>query len=301
MIILFSSLLIIAFLGYNMYYFSEESKILTLRARLLVLGIMTALIIGLSFSGIDDNFHRQYLQKWLPIGEPLSQTLYYIGAGLLGALAILLYIQNSTFTSQLIVISLSIVFARFVHYYLPEHVFAAALYVIGAYYLFVLLSNLFQKTLERITALLAGAILLLLIVMLADSFRFHHYWATYVSLLFTGGIWIRFFWLLEYKRRQKCPECSGWGKKTAKFKDFFWWAVGYKERTQSNDYELEFKQNMMHLLGYKGYQATPTQCEKCKGKGWLYREHYGENILHTPTFDINELRLKAPPQTNKPQ
>jgi hypothetical protein len=282
MIILLTSILILSFLGYYMFYFVEESHILTLRARIVVLGFMSLLLLMLTFAGIDDNYHREYLQKWITMGEPISDNFYYFGAGLLAALTLGLYIQNSTWSSQLIVFSLALILARLVHYYMPEQVFAAALYSVAAYYLLILLSNLFQNPLERIPAVLAAFFLPIPFVLFADSWLFHHYFGTYTALIFVGGIWIRFFWVLEYKRRQKCPECSGWGKKTARFKDVFWWALGYKERTQSYDYGLEMKQSIMQLLGYKDYQALPTTCPKCKGKGWHYRENYADNILHAP-------------------
>ena len=281
-----------------MYYFSEESKILTLRARIIVLGILNASIIGLSFWGIDDNYHREFLQAWLPVEQPIPQLLYYMAAGLLGVLAASVYLRNSSWSSQVVVLSLALVFARFIHYYLPGYAIAAALYVAGAFYLFALVSNIFQTALVRIAAILSSAFILLILVMIADGLRYHHYWATFGTILFTFGVWTRYFWLLEYKRRQKCPECSGWGKKTAKFNDIFWWALGYKERTQSGDYELETKQTMMRTLGYKDYQALPSTCPTCQGKGWHYRDSYADDILYTPDLPApTQTQPQAQPQT----
>lgn len=276
-----------------MYFFSEESNILTMRARLVVLAMVSALVIGLTFMGIDENYYQHFL-TWLNTNNPIPESYYYFAVGLLGVLVVGLYVQNSTWSSQLIIVTLCLILARFVHYYLPDWVFAAVLYTLGSYYLIIVLNNIFIKPLERIAATLSGLFIMGVLVFFVNALGYKGYYGTCISIIFVGGIWLRLFWILEYKRRQKCAACSGWGKKTARFKDIFWWALGYKERTQMYDPSLELKQTIMQLLGYKNYQALPTTCPECKGKGWKYRQTHADDILYAPDDGYGENKNLKP-------
>ena len=258
-----------------MHHFTEESGTVTLRARLLVLTVCSVLLLFGAYSGIDtlNSMSGIYANK-----PAILKDLYLPIAISGGVICAFLWIRQSNWTDKLIIASLGIIGARAIAGAgLTGYEYAAVLYIATFYYVFVLFNNLIHAYFPRFVALFAAFVLLIPAVLCADAFRFTEYYATYAALLFVVAMWIRYFWLLEYKRRKRCDTCSGWGRITAKYKDIFWWGVGYKEKVQSADAASQMKQDFMRMLGYKDYQSTPSTCNNCKGRGWHYRH---KNLLH---------------------
>lgn len=274
MLALGSCLLILLFTGYQFIYIVEESNVLTLRARMVVMLFCTAIIWAAAFFGLDD----LYMQQWLyGSNDTLITNFYPYIAFILGGIGAYFFVRKSTVTEQVVIISLGLILARLVHYYSKEYVYWGPLYALLLFFYIPLVFNIVKDGLTQTTAVLGGIVLLVPITIGIDILRDRNYYALYFAVIFTGAIWMRYFWLLEYKRRKKCDACGGWGQRTSKFRDIFWWAVGYKERVQTNSVEAANKEALMKMLGHKDYQATPTICPKCMGRGWHYRN---ENLLH---------------------
>lgn len=273
--VFFSFILILLFVSYQFLYIVEESQTLTLRAKMMVMLLCTTAIWCAAFFGIDDLWVRYWFYDE---NDLLLTNLHPYISIALGLAAAYTFIRKSTVTEQVVIISLGIILARLVHYYSPEYVSWAPLYAMSLFFYIPLSFNIIHDRLTQTTVILGGIVLLVPITLFADVLLHRQYYALYTAFIFTGAVWMRYFWLLEYKRRKKCDACGGWGQRTSKFKDIFWWAVGFKEKVQSNSIEAANKESVMKTLGYKDYKATPSRCEKCEGRGWHYRH---DNILHS--------------------
>lgn len=249
--IFYALLLIFSFfmgmIAYGVHYAIEESSIITLRLRILLL---FAFAIGLPVYCyfIFDAWHYQGLSFNL-ISYPLDDTHYYLLLLVFAAITLYRFFRY-TQLEDVVFLALTALFLLrfFVVTTFSSHVYFWIFFFFIYYYGVFIIRSWTPHFTERLFLLvLLGVFTWALLFLVVDNFRASGNYMTYLSCIFVATLWIRYMWNLEYKRRKRCQACGGWGKLGMKGETHFWWAVGHKERSSSK------------------------LCDKCKGKGWVYR------------------------------
>lgn len=117
------------------------------------------------------------------------------------------------------------------------------------YYIIFVVKNFHKKPIAmKAIYLVLAAIVAAFVIYFPMHWLLEQYmFLAFIACWYMLTIVIRYFWLLEMKRRKRCKVCGGWGYIGNKGKVRFWWAVGFRTA------------------------ANKTTCTTCKGKGWVLR------------------------------
>jgi len=237
----------IYFLGYAFHYAIEESRIITLRLRVsLLLGVTFGLPAYCFF--VFDMWHinsREFANNTYQ----LDLIHYYAVLVIFAGGTLYRFFRYAEFEDLVFLALISIFILRVLFdTSFVDDVFYWVFFTFILYYGLFVIKHWAARIKEAfVIGLLFTVLSWGISFFVVDSFRSNGYYATYIGCIFVSTLWIRYLWNLEYKRRKRCPACGGWGKLGYKEKKRFWWAIGYKESSNSKN------------------------CETCQGKGWQHK------------------------------
>lgn len=236
----------------KMLEYTEESKTLELRANLWVLGGGSLIMLASLWVAIDALRANDFVFKIY--GYDYYINYYYIIIGVLALIALNEYHQISTWSDKVTILLVALLFGRFVAGVAgaPWEWFSV-LYTTFLYYAIFNIAFIEDRLPLRVVYMIVTALALIPLCLAIDFVRTLGYYAMYIACLYIAVIIFRYIWNLEFKRRSRCPHCSGWGSVSARPFYTPWWAVGKK------------------------YSPSNNPCPKCEGKGWKYRY---DDLLH---------------------
>jgi len=235
------------FISYLFHYAVEESSVINFRLRVTLLCLFT---LGLPFYCFIffDGWYYQTISFFSL--DYQFDWLHYVGVLiLLSGTTIYRFFRYADFEDLIFLglISVFILRALFDQAFV-NHVYAWIYFAFVMYYGVFIIRNVFTRISDSI---FWGVVLSLgfwgFSFFVLDYFRTNQFYAAYIAIIFVTTLWMRYLWILEYKRRKRCPNCGGWGKLGIKGKKRFWWAIGFKESSSSKS------------------------CEACQGKGWMHK------------------------------
>lgn len=251
-------LFMIVYVADWLFLIIEESQLVTLRAKIPVMLLVSLALLGLVQYYIDPMRHHNFRFTTGDYEGEINFNYYYITVFFIAVLALGRYIMFSTWTDKVAILLLGVFFALFVGGLLGKEWYAFGfLYMACMYYAVFVVGFLEKNALLRVLYIAASAVVMVAVALSVDMVRYEGMYVSYVLLLYCMALLTRYLWNLEFKRRTRCSVCSGWGKTNEPNEKTPWWAVGFKKTVHS-----------------KG-------CTNCQGRGWTYIPERADNYWHS--------------------
>ncbi len=227
--------------AFRMYIITMKSAAVTLRASLRVEIIYAAamFLIALVLDAIAN--------EWAPfITNGIIKDLYspIALAAVLGVFA--WFLLNSPRLEVLIPVLFAIVFVKIIggdENYIGFAIMVSTVVVYGV----IIIKNTLLPASKQMLFLLILTLAITVIAFLANRYLWNgENYLSFTALLYTMFMFIKYFWILEFKRRRPCGACGGGGIVGNRPKATYWWAVG----------SLQFN--------------SKSGCPKCEGRGWVH-------------------------------
>jgi len=236
----------VVLLANGLHYAIEESTIINFRLRLSLLTLATLALPVYCFFTFDVWHHHGF--QFLGADYMVTDNQYKGLVALFGVAIAFRFYRYSDYEDLVFLMLIGVYLLRFLlGVNAAEHVYLWVFFAFMLYYGAFIILHWTKVWSERAFMGVLCIIGSYLLVYFADWVRASGYVMTYMGFILMVTLWVRYLWNLEYKRRQRCKTCGGWGKLGIKEKSYFWWAVGYKESSSS------------------------VPCKQCEGKGWIYR------------------------------